>query len=100
MFRNFTVSTEITVEFTQSGPKSLDLPPPHTRSSVLHTQTKLKKTSRVQCAPDIIFQSKLLHLKVSVMEWQRKNKASVHRTPKEFAVNCKSVRGWCQCYHK
>jgi len=28
--------------------------------------------------------------------WQRKNKASIHRTVKEFAVDRKHVREWCQ----
>ena len=32
------------------------------------------------------------------MEWQRQNKASVHRTAKEFANDHKSVHEWCQCY--
>ena len=35
--------------------------------------------------------------KVSV-EWQRQNKASVHRTAKEFADDRKRVCEWCQCY--
>ena len=39
--------------------------------------------------------SKLLHSKVSVVEWQHKNEAGVHRTAKEFAVNRKRVR---ECY--
>ena len=32
------------------------------------------------------------------MEWQRQNKASVHRTAKEFADDRKRVCEWCQCY--
>ena len=32
------------------------------------------------------------------MEWQRKNKASIHRTAKEFAIDHKWVCEWCQCY--
>jgi len=36
--------------------------------------------------------------KVSAMEWQRQNEASVHRTTKEFTDDHKRVRKWCQCY--
>jgi len=32
------------------------------------------------------------------MEWQHKNEASVHTTAKEFAVDRKHIREWCQCY--
>ena len=35
--------------------------------------------------------SKLLHCKVSVVERQHENEASVHRTAKEFTVDRKSV---------
>ena len=43
--------------------------------------------------------SKLLYSKVSMVEWQRKNEASVHRTAKEFAINRKRVLECrCQCY--
>jgi len=39
--------------------------------------------------------SKLLHCKVSVVEWQCKNEASVHKTAKEFAIDHESVH---KCY--
>jgi len=29
--------------------------------------------------------------------WQRKNEAGFHRTDKEFTINHKRVREWCQC---
>jgi len=33
-----------------------------------------------------------------MVEWQSKNEASVHRTAKDFAIDCKRVRKWRQCY--
>ena len=36
--------------------------------------------------------------KVSVVEWQRKNEASIHRTAKYFSIDRKRVREWCQKY--
>ena len=33
-----------------------------------------------------------------MVEWQRKNEASICRTAKEFAVDLKHVCEWCQCY--
>ena len=32
--------------------------------------------------------------KISVVEWQRKNQASLHRTAAEFSIDCKRVREW------
>ena len=36
--------------------------------------------------------------KVFMVEWQRKNEASIHRTAKHFSINRKLVREWCQKY--
>ena len=36
--------------------------------------------------------------KVSIVEWQCQNDASVHRPAKEFTDDHKRVREWCQCY--
>ena len=36
--------------------------------------------------------------KVSVVEWQCQNEASIHRQAKEFADDNKCVCEWCQCY--
>ena len=33
-----------------------------------------------------------------MVEWQRQNEASVHRTAEKFADDRKRVREWCQCY--
>jgi len=37
-------------------------------------------------------------VKVSVVEWQRQNEASVHGTAEKFTDDRKRVREWCQCY--
>ena len=37
-------------------------------------------------------------VKVSVVEWQRQNEASVHRTAEKFTDDRKRVREWCRCY--
>ena len=46
----------------------------------------------------MIFRQNSYTVKVSVVEWQCQNKASVHRTAEEFADDRKRVREWCQCY--
>ena len=33
------------------------------------------------------------------MEWQCKKGTSIHKTAKEFTVDCKRVREWCQNYN-
>jgi len=37
-------------------------------------------------------------VKVSVVEWQRQNEASICGKAEKFANDRKRVREWCQCY--
>ena len=46
----------------------------------------------------MIFCQNSYTVKVSIVKWQRQNKASIHRTAEEFADDRKCVREWCQCY--
>ena len=39
-----------------------------------------------------------VRFKVSVVEWQRKNEASIHKTAKHFTIDRKRVCKWCQKY--
>ena len=39
-----------------------------------------------------------IKFKVSVVEWQRQNEASVRRPAKEFTDDRNLVHKWCQCY--
>ena len=41
-----------------------------------------------------------VRFKVSVVEWQRKNEASIHTTAKHFLINRKCVSEWCQMYSR
>ena len=49
---------------------------------------------------DMIFRRNSYTVRVSVVEWQRQNKASIHRIAGKFSDDRKCVREWCQCYSK
>ena len=47
---------------------------------------------------NMIFRRNSYTVKVSVVEWQHQNEASVHRIAGKFTNDRNRVREWCQCY--
>ena len=47
---------------------------------------------------NMIFRRNSYTVKVSVVEWQRQNEASVHGIAGKFIDGRKRVCEWCQCY--
>ena len=77
-------------------------PPPPLHIAPHHFQPKFLHRYFSSCiGPPTIYgqqhypQLKLLHCKVSVVEWQQKNEDNVHRTAKDFIVGCKHICEWC-----